>query len=495
MVKPKRKKQVLEDEIAEQCSGGKRLSCPAPLQLPPPSFFKIMLGDFTKVLFIPPKFTYNLIDHVNQNVYLKDCNEQSSKVKVSRINGQLAFQEGWAKFVVDHSINFGEFLVFINVTRALFFVKIFGISACERVSFGVGSNRETCRKNIFKTASLESSQFPRSCNGIGASKDEYGTSRKDPEIINDLSNSCKEIIIAQANDKGISKSGKEVLNFLQHSHDSASPHNGEAIDVIESLTNITNGQASEEYEQPKIFTVGRNLLARELFKADFDSNLMLRFTRDEKSYGSPIVACSRPDSNNHIVHHWDVIKHESSAGCSLPSVKKEKYNVMHASRENIGGFGSTLCDKSLLDTKRKTCQSVHDTLPEEDQQVDSCCQRNQNPETAKIEAVNNVKAALLPDSFSFSLTLPSDNWCCLELPHRLPFKGRRKNYEHRIVVLQDPSRRSWPIMYQANNKFTGFLSGWKNFATSNKLQQGNQCEFFVIPNEIEAAFQVKIIRP
>ncbi|KAG6510422.1 hypothetical protein ZIOFF_028443 [Zingiber officinale] len=422
MVKPKRKKQVLEDEIAEQCSGGKRLSCPAPLQLPPPSFFKIMLGDFTKVL-------------------------------------------------------------------------IFGISACERVSFGVGSNRETCRKNIFKTASLESSQFPRSCNGIGASKDEYGTSRKDPEIINDLSNSCKEIIIAQANDKGISKSGKEVLNFLQHSHDSASPHNGEAIDVIESLTNITNGQASEEYEQPKIFTVGRNLLARELFKADFDSNLMLRFTRDEKSYGSPIVACSRPDSNNHIVHHWDVIKHESSAGCSLPSVKKEKYNVMHASRENIGGFGSTLCDKSLLDTKRKTCQSVHDTLPEEDQQVDSCCQRNQNPETAKIEAVNNVKAALLPDSFSFSLTLPSDNWCCLELPHRLPFKGRRKNYEHRIVVLQDPSRRSWPIMYQANNKFTGFLSGWKNFATSNKLQQGNQCEFFVIPNEIEAAFQVKIIRP
>lgn len=297
--------------------------------------------------FIPPKFTYNLIGHVNQNVYLKDCNEQSSKVKVSRIDGLLAFQEGWPKFVADHSIDIGELLVFTNVTRALFSVKIFGVGACERVSFGEGSNREICTTNIIKTVSLESSQFqfPRSYNVIEASKDEYGASRKDSEIIDDLFNSCTEIIIAQANGKGISQSGNEVQNFLQHSHDSASSHNAEAIDVTESLTNIASGQESEKYEdrgsclieQPKIIAVGRNLLAQELFKADFGSNLMLRLACDydnEKSDGAPIVSCSRPETNNHIVHCWDIIKNEPSAGFSLPSVTDEKDNVMHAYGEN-----------------------------------------------------------------------------------------------------------------------------------------------------------------
>lgn len=295
--------------------------------------------------YIPPKFTYNLIGHVNQNIYLKDCYEQSSKVTVSRIDGLLAFQEGWPKFVADHSINVGELLVFTNVARALFSVKIFDISGCERVSFGEGSNREACTKNIIKTGSLESSQFPRSYDVIEATKDEYGASRKDSEIINGLSNSCTEIVIAQANDKGISESGNEVQNFLQHFHDSASSHNTEAIDVTESLTNIASGQASEKYEdrgsylteQPKIIVVGRNLLPQELVKAVFGSDLMLKFTygyNNEKSDGAPNVACSRPETNIHIVHCWDIIKHEPSAGCSLPSVTNEKDNAMHASGEN-----------------------------------------------------------------------------------------------------------------------------------------------------------------
>ncbi|XP_073008067.1 B3 domain-containing protein Os02g0598200-like isoform X1 [Typha latifolia] len=110
------------------------------------SFFKIMLGNFRDVMFIPPKFAHNLDGLVDQNVYLEDLDGTCSKVKVSMIDGSLAFQQGWCDFVLAHSIITGELLIFQQISSSLFSVRIFGISACERVYFGEKDTGDIRRK-------------------------------------------------------------------------------------------------------------------------------------------------------------------------------------------------------------------------------------------------------------------------------------------------------------------------------------------------------------
>lgn len=79
-----------------------------------------------------------------------------------------------------------------------------------------------------------------------------------------------------------------------------------------------------------------------------------------------------------------------------------------------------------------------------------------------------------------------------ELPQTLPYRLGKKRHGMRVVTLQDPSMRQWPVLYHESLKFVGFLSGWKDFAVANNLQEGNICELFEVASEWEPTFQVRI---
>ncbi|ONK78006.1 uncharacterized protein A4U43_C02F13220 [Asparagus officinalis] len=101
----------------------------------PSSFFKIMLGDFKHVLHIPLKLAKAIGCLDKQTVILRDSNSQSWRVKLSMVDGRLAFCEGWDDFVLDHSINHGQFIVFKFIEKFVFRVRIFGVNACEIIEF------------------------------------------------------------------------------------------------------------------------------------------------------------------------------------------------------------------------------------------------------------------------------------------------------------------------------------------------------------------------
>jgi len=67
----------------------------------------------------------------------------------------LAFQGGWDDFVMDHSITAGEFVVFKYIGDSMFKVKIFGISACNRIDLD-----EKDRKSS-STPKRKANEFPR----------------------------------------------------------------------------------------------------------------------------------------------------------------------------------------------------------------------------------------------------------------------------------------------------------------------------------------------
>ncbi|KAF8410593.1 hypothetical protein HHK36_003125 [Tetracentron sinense] len=97
-----------------------------------PSFFKVLVGDFSEQLRIPPAF----IKHFNGNLpgksIIKSPTGRCWRVNVGKSENDLFFQNGWQKFVKDHSLEFGDFLIFKYIGISKFTVKIYGRSACEK---------------------------------------------------------------------------------------------------------------------------------------------------------------------------------------------------------------------------------------------------------------------------------------------------------------------------------------------------------------------------
>ncbi|XP_072999679.1 B3 domain-containing protein Os01g0905400-like isoform X2 [Typha latifolia] len=150
MSSPKKKKKESK-ECTKKCLGTRGKSSSA---LPPysssvsaaPSFFKIMIGDFSEALYIPPMFARTIGDLVDKIIFLEDSYGHRWRVKTCLVDGSLAFGYGWHNFVLDHSIRTGEFVVFKHITKLIFSVQIFAASACERLHLCEKNERNHNRK-------------------------------------------------------------------------------------------------------------------------------------------------------------------------------------------------------------------------------------------------------------------------------------------------------------------------------------------------------------
>uniref|UniRef100_A0ACD5Z128 Uncharacterized protein n=2 Tax=Avena sativa TaxID=4498 RepID=A0ACD5Z128_AVESA len=101
------------------------------------AFLKIIYSKLEEFLLLPPVVAEKLMDLANRWVNLEDSEGTFSEVRLSMVNGSLAFHQGWNDFVSDHSIKLGDFLLFEYTARSQFSVRVFGMDSCERVCFGV----------------------------------------------------------------------------------------------------------------------------------------------------------------------------------------------------------------------------------------------------------------------------------------------------------------------------------------------------------------------
>lgn len=107
-----------------------------------PEFFKVFLPDMSsEQLRIPQAFIRKYRGLVHEKVKLKGLGGKSWDVKVEEINGGVFIKNGWRKFVADHSLKLGEFLVFKYEGNSLFSVKIFRTDGCKaEVTDNIASN-------------------------------------------------------------------------------------------------------------------------------------------------------------------------------------------------------------------------------------------------------------------------------------------------------------------------------------------------------------------
>ncbi|KAJ0977318.1 hypothetical protein J5N97_012792 [Dioscorea zingiberensis] len=134
-------------ECTTKClnSHGSKTS-PSPCLPVPLCFFKMMTGNFRDAMFIPPTCVNTLEGLLNQYCFIEDSNGRDWKIKVSLIDGSLAFAHGWRDFVLDHYIVVGELVVFKYVNGGKrFYAQIFSTNGVERMK---KIKSEKCREEL-----------------------------------------------------------------------------------------------------------------------------------------------------------------------------------------------------------------------------------------------------------------------------------------------------------------------------------------------------------
>ncbi|KAK9912959.1 hypothetical protein M0R45_036791 [Rubus argutus] len=98
--------------------------------VPVPAFFQVLVGGhFSENLKIPTGF----VNHFNGPALckLKGPNGKCWNVELEEKDNNLFFHKGWKKFVKDHFLDEGDFLVFNYDGKSRFDVTIYDKSACE----------------------------------------------------------------------------------------------------------------------------------------------------------------------------------------------------------------------------------------------------------------------------------------------------------------------------------------------------------------------------
>lgn len=130
----------------------------------------------------------------------------------------------------------------------------------------------------------------------------------------------------------------------------------------------------------------------------------------------------------------------------------------------------------------------HDALIDEDVKDATPCS------SCKSSALTERRDSIdIPSSncVSFSVCLSDDLQSSLELPNKLVCQVGKLKSERKVVLLQDPSMRCWPVLYHQSVNFVGFIGGWVDFSRANNVCRGDICEFELLSKK-ELKFLVQI---
>ncbi|CDP02443.1 unnamed protein product [Coffea canephora] len=102
-----------------------------------PSFFKVLVPGFYSKLSMPPLFWKTFEHLLAESALLQIKSGETWSVKIERIGEQYFFTDGWPKFVKDHGLKMGEFLVFWlvlgkNNSTTIFEVAMYGTTGCDK---------------------------------------------------------------------------------------------------------------------------------------------------------------------------------------------------------------------------------------------------------------------------------------------------------------------------------------------------------------------------
>ncbi|MED6108574.1 hypothetical protein PIB30_025397 [Stylosanthes scabra] len=520
------------------------------------SFFKIMLdSDFSTIMYLPAKFKPTVAALVNKKVILDDKNGKKWKVTLSEVSGHLAFKEGWNKFSSDHGLEHGDFLVFHHITDVLFYVDIYDTSGCQKLCpsdrrtktkrrrdstgspvrdvmlptqdqnirvvsepkatktysrnkvFGVGgtlNNLENVSKHAKSNGGVQSMSTPK--NYENTWKITTTDSRVSP-VDNRLGTNPVDAILCD-----------NVPSFEERLLRGAAPYLSEAelsgkMDSIRNTerrtcNNISTSKVGERKEN------NVTSLKREVKECQYAQGLesdlvtMSKGKHGLQNGGCPNTKHNGIPSVSNAIQNGEIskkIKKEpvnrnpsekstfkdkaSAEGEMSKRIKKEQHMDMNY---NVSKFKYELEAKDI-----EVPKGLPKVIKKEFEQ--SSLKPDQDDH-------NNVDDDNVQLAKPVRCVVPDDNDKFLKLPAHL---HRCRNYKSNrmVVILQDPQRRLWPVLYHDLESydlldddpdrysaigFHALVKGWSQFRRANNIQSGDVCTF-ELKEEPKHIFSVDIV--
>ncbi|XP_042504660.1 uncharacterized protein LOC122081552 isoform X2 [Macadamia integrifolia] len=463
---------------------------PSPIAV---SFFKVLVDDrFTKFLFIPPKFACSVCSMLGEKAYLEDSNGRRWSVRLSTIDGSLAFRQGWDEFASDHFLKIGQFLIFTYIIGSHFVVQIYDESGCEKLNFPLKLHSGGGKKANPK---LSSDHLP--------SDSETYVPKEAPSFLIDRGSRNEQ----GSNSTSPSASNIEIINSAFKDAQKTEMAGKKA-----SLCHITQerpkSQPAVDHEEVPFYIIDRDNMTEqgETRTSHFDLSSFEMFR--DKSGAGQMEEASVAIGKKHSPYHEkekrnpDMPNIVCELGARHNTINLGSRSAVKPKMEEIPLVGSSGSVPQIV-TKMSACFDVPVVLEMEkgkkvrvikeefEEKVNlSTKDKEKAYKPVKIEPKDSDDLSA-PNliKFCYSVTAVTQSW--LELP-TVSRKGKPK-MERKIVLLRDSAGRVWPVLYQERCEFRGLTSGWKAFAKANNIQPGDVC-LFGVENQSEGLLRVNIVR-
>ncbi|XP_044973090.1 B3 domain-containing protein Os01g0905400-like [Hordeum vulgare subsp. vulgare] len=464
-------------------------SAKAPPAATLPSFFKVMTGSFSEKIVrtlqwcrdsspemhrcmqdVPPMFAKNISDLADTNVYLKDAFGLRWRVYLCARDGRLSFGHGWRNFVLDHAVAVGEFLVFRHVTRSVFAVQIFAKSACERLHLCEMSKRQSRkRKKNHENGSSVSDRTVKASKKNSEDKDKLTKKKQRACDLLD-GDQCKALEyqghMVDANTEVDSCGG---CDFGPNAAQLTTPL--AMMDLDDEITDDIFLTA-DAYE----FETDLYSIPEVVEEFPVDNGIEAPVTHGETpGFSRPEMIGSRNCDSSLVL---GLCQGEKSAGLKNEQMADARVTGAYSNAAVLGMDMTALPSNVLSEIREeKSSPRIDAAAPSSERATGNCKKDTDYYKLIEFPSEGNQRLSLLAQSLLNVVSAGRNVVCNLqELPCRLPVLPGRKKQGRKVVVLEDPVGRRWPVLYLCTPTFSGFVAGWADCRAENCLREGEACE-------------------
>ncbi|PNT73409.1 hypothetical protein BRADI_2g58030v3 [Brachypodium distachyon] len=480
-----------------------------------PSFFKVMMGYFSETMVIPPPFAKTIKDLKGSNVYLEDAFGLRWRVRVCSDDGLLSFGHGWKNFVLDHAIGAGEFLVFRQIARTVFAVQIFARSACERLYFCEKNQRQSRKRKKAREKTGKEMVKVSQDNGDRRSGKKQRSSYNQQDDLGTVTLLDAETETA-ADCTILHSGGGTETEDRGGSNFPTSPELATPLATMDINDEITDDifLTADVYEfetdfcDPEAFSVevgleehvahGHNSgfsCGAEMSSRNCDSSVGVCLENREMA-DVPVTSTAGNDPVLGIgmdINELSVIRGEKSyseidaempsSECAIDTCKRFGENLLLPPDGNQIQVqrkeGSSEKQDSNLQLQECPGQIAGEVIPANPKPRERPGRRQKNHMQSVAgnnpEDLKTRRPKASDRKFVVAVPPPDQTW--LDLPCRLPaVVPRAKKQGRKVLVLEDPRARRWPVLYQCTPRFSGFIAGWVDVCRENGLREGDACE-------------------
>ncbi|GMP34036.1 hypothetical protein CsSME_00007085 [Camellia sinensis var. sinensis] len=509
------------------------------------SFFKIMIGDnFSKVLFLPPKFARTVSDLIDQKTQLEDASGQRWTVTLSKYDGSLAFQQGWPAFSLEHGLEIGDFVLFHYIEQSHFVVQIYGKSGCEKLYFSKENSNQKKRTRANRDSSAKDEQChtidnvsinsmnKEGSNTSAVSGSDIDISRRLPmattyttsniDNVNERlhhvprTKCIEEPFYMIDRDSGVGQVDRlsalyDLANFEMQRTSSVGGTKEVLIEDVRPLSHVnTMPQSQAEAEIVDKLPVTEEVVSQTtlsdvpnlpILEKNKEFQMMDNVSNQELGNGNTSGrerrSKTRYSNNKALISQKDTSLMESSLSMQQKFAGVSKFCEFAASVQTQNcqsGERMKVVKKEQVEMRPR--KMIHGKYPEIKE-----CDRSSSPSMKDNDHIYKVvKTEPVDATSALSVKIPflavTGGLSFLELPNCLPsvsFRGRPIMERKVLVRLRDPVSRLWPVIYHEKQGIKVLASGWEAFCKANRIQVGDECAF-EIEDVSECIYKVSVDR-